>query len=337
MGHEGGTGLGNCGSRASGGVTTISIIVPVRNDARRLASCLEHIGANRTAAGEVIVVDNGSTDESAAVASRWGAIVLSRPNGKVAEIRNAAATVATGELLAFIDADNLIGCSWTEAATDVLQDPSVGAAGATYVAPSDGTWVQRLYGVLRGRTVGRHDTRWLASGNLVVRRTVFQQIGGFDPTLEACEDVDLCQRLRKQGWRLVADERMTSIHLGDPKSLTAVFKGERWRGRDNVRVTLRGPVTLADVISLASPILILGALVALPILLALSLFDKRALVAAGLLCAGIVALSLVKSARALVSGSVSGPLDALRALLVSLVYNLARALALVTRAPHHRR
>jgi hypothetical protein len=319
-------------------VTTISVIVPVKNDARRLASCLEHIGANKSAANEVIVVDNGSSDESALVARQWGATVLSRPDGKVAEIRNAAAAVASGELLAFIDADNLVGCSWTEAAIDVLQDPSVGAAGAAYVPPSDGTWVQRLYGVLRGgRTAGRHDTRWLGSGNLVVRRTVFQQVGGFDPTLEACEDVDLCQRLRKRGWRLVADERMTSIHLGDPESLTALFKGERWRGRDNVRVTLRGPVTVADVVSLAFPILILGALVALPILLALSLFDKRALVAAGSACAGIVVLSLVKSGRALVSGSVSGPLDALRVLLVSLVYNVARALALVTRAPHHRR
>jgi hypothetical protein len=220
---------------------------------------------------------------------------------------------------------------------DVLQDPSVGAAGASYVPPPDGTWVQRLYGVLRGKTVGRHDTRWLASGNLVVRRTVFQQIGGFDRTLEACEDVDLCQRLRKRGWRLVADERMTSVHLGDPKSLTAVFKGERWRGRDNIRVTLRGPITAADFVSLASPIFILVAVLALPMLLALSMFDKRALFAAGLAGAGILALPLVKSARALVSGAVSAPLDVLRVLLVSLVYDLARALALVTRAPHHRR
>jgi hypothetical protein len=72
-------------------------------------------------------------------------------------------------------------------------------------------------------------------------------------------------------------------------------------------------------------------------LLALSMFDKRALFAAGLAGAGILALPLVKSARALVSGAVSAPLDVLRVLLVSLVYDLARALALVTRAPHHRR
>ena len=80
------------------------------------------------------------------------------------------------------------------------------------------------------------------SGNLAVKRTAFQAIGGFDAALEACEDVDFCQRLRRAGWRLVGDERLESVHLGDPPTLAALFRAERWRGRDNLRVSLRGPL-----------------------------------------------------------------------------------------------
>jgi GT2 family glycosyltransferase len=184
----------------------VSFIIPVKNDAARLARCLASIRAFPDAlAREVVVVDNGSTDDSAAVAREAGARVLSIPGQRVSALRNAAAALARGQLLAFVDADHELGASWLTAAIEVMQPEKVGAAGALYVAPCNGTWVQRTYGALRGQTRGQSETRWLGSGNLIVRRDVFEALGGFDRGLESCEDVDFCQRLRQAGWKLIAD------------------------------------------------------------------------------------------------------------------------------------
>ena len=99
--------------------------------------------------------------------------------------------------LAFVDADHEIAPTWTKAAVASLAEDVDGAAGALCVPPPEGTWVQQMYGALRGRTRGRSEVTWLGAGNLAVRRTAFMQVGGFDATLESCEDVDLCHRLRQ--------------------------------------------------------------------------------------------------------------------------------------------
>src|SRR6185369_11672084 len=113
---------------------------------------------------------NASTDDSAAVAKRSGAEVLAVDAGRVAELRNRGARHATGDILAFVDADNEIAGGWLYAALECLRMPNVGAVGAMYQAPPDGTWVQRTYGHLRGGPRDR-DADWLGSGNLAVSRS----------------------------------------------------------------------------------------------------------------------------------------------------------------------
>jgi glycosyltransferase involved in cell wall biosynthesis len=169
----------------------VSFIIPVKNDARRLRRCLETIARNRSATFDldVIVADNGSTDGSREVARVAGAGVLSLPGLRVSELRNRGAASATGTVLAFVDADHEIVPTWVASAIDALEEVGVGAVGALYSAPTHGSWVQGMYGALRGRTVGRHDASWLGSGNLAVGRDAFEAIGGFDASLEACEDV----------------------------------------------------------------------------------------------------------------------------------------------------
>src|SRR5438270_12615913 len=146
----------------------VSFIIPVRNDAARLQTCLRTILRNSQAPKlvQIIVVDNASTDDSAAVARQLGAEVLTVDSGRVAELRNYGAHHATGDVLAFVDADNEIAAGWLYAALECLREPNVGAVGALYQAPPDGTWVQRTYGHLRGGPRDQHDADWLGSGNL---------------------------------------------------------------------------------------------------------------------------------------------------------------------------
>ena len=316
----------------------LTTIVPVRNDAVRLARCLASLAADAVPSGtEVIVADNGSTDDSARVARESGARVLELPGLRVSELRNSAAREATGDLLAFVDADHQLLAGWTTAAIDSMRDETVGAAGAKYLPPPGGTWVQQMYGVLRGRTAGRGETEWLGSGNMVVRRRAFDQVGGFDDSLEACEDVDLCRRLRAAGFRIIADERLRSVHHGNPPTLGALFRAERWRGRNNLQVSLRGPLTLRDLPSVVAPVLTLAALVVLVAGLAAALAGLAGLRIA-ILAAGLVLVIALGRTTAIASRLERRTLAALaRASAVSLTYDLARAAALVAPARHHRR
>ena len=314
----------------------VSFIVPVKNDARRLKRCLTSIAAS---AGdpEIIVVDNGSTDDSPAVARSAGARVLSISGKPVSALRNAAAAIARGDGLAFVDADHELGQSWLAAAVDVMQQRDVGAAGALYLAPVNGTWVQRTYGALRGRTVGRADARWLGSGNLIVRRDAFAAIGGFDETLESCEDVDFCQRLRGAGWRVVADERLVSVHHGDPDTLGSLFRAERWRGRDNLRVTLRARLTVRDLPSIVSPVVVAFAVpVLLAAIVAAPFTGGRSLSIAPWAAGAFAVIALARAVRIANVDRRWGGGSVGRALAVAVTYELARASAIVTQAAHHR-
>jgi len=313
-------------------MTTLSYIVPVRNDAERLRGCLESIRAcDGNIPAEIIVGDNGSTDGSAEVGRAAGASVLDLAGRSVAEVRNAAAQAARGEFLAFVDADHVLDKGWARAAVLVLQNPGVSAVGAQYHTPDDGTWVQKTFDCMRRHRPGLRSVDWLPSGNLVVRRFVFDRLGGFDTTLETCEDVDLCQRIVQRGGRLMAADGLRSVHRGDPPTLLALFLAEMWRGRDNLRVSLRVRLTLARLPSVVAPIGILTALGAIP--LGLVFWTSGGWYLSTLATAALIGVFAVRSAVlvAHAPAAARGRWLALQGFALASVYETARALAVVVR------
>jgi glycosyltransferase involved in cell wall biosynthesis len=320
-------------------MTGLSVIVPVRNDAARLAICLASLRRQRSELPlEIVVVDNGSTDDSSRVATKASAQVLHIPIGRVGELRNGAASSAAHDVLAFVDADHEVGPGWLAAAGEAISQTGVGAVGALYLPPPNGTWVQQMYGILRGRSLGTREVEWLGSGNLVVRADAFRQVGGFDTSLEACEDVDLCIRLKGAGWKVIADERLTSVHFGDPPTLRALFRAERWRGRNNLRVSLRGKLTVRGLASMLVPVLTLGAMAALVAGLIGGLWIGRPALLLSLAAGSILALLFIARALKMAADPIARtPVGFVRALGVASVYGVARSLALVSRAGHHRR
>jgi glycosyl transferase family 2 len=315
-------------------VPVVSFIIPVRNDAQRLQHCLRSITAGRSSPAqvEIVVADNGSIDTSPAVARAAGATVVSLPGIRLGELRNRAVDAARGGILAFVDADHEIGPEWVSSAISVLADERVAAVGAPCRPPSPATWVQRLYDGLRRHPGAQEVVAWLGSGNMAVRRSAFEQVGGFDTTLETCEDVDLCRKLRAQGYRLVADARLHNIHFGDPRTLGHVFFGELWRGRDNVRVSLRPPRSWRTLVSAAIPVFNLAAL-------ALVVLGVVSGTAVGFFAATVAGLSVLVlmglRASVMVTGARSREFP--QAFAVAAAYELGRAFALTARVGHARR
>jgi GT2 family glycosyltransferase len=311
----------------------ISFIVPVRNDADRLRRCLQSLTAGTPPPGgvEIIVADNGSTDDSADVARAHGATVLVLPDVRLGLLRNRAAAAAHAPVLAFVDADHEIGREWVPVALALLERDDVAGVGAPYHAPTPGTWVQQFYDRLRRRTSGQTDVDWLGSGNLALRRTAFDAVGGFDAALETCEDVDLCRKLLATGGRLIADERLHSVHYGDPRTLRHVFLGELWRGRDNVRVSLRAPRSWRTMASAAIPLLNLASLSAGVV----GLLSARlaGLVMASVGFGWVLGMILLRASRIAKGESRDLP----QAFAVAAAYEMGRALALATRVGYGRR
>lgn len=314
----------------------VTVVIPVRDDASRLAGCLSSL-REQAGGGEVpvVVADNGSTDGSPDAARRLGAAVLDLPGLSVAQMRNRAVAATSTPLVALVDADHVLGAGWLAAALDVMRDAGVSAAGAPYDGPRPGTWVQRAYDRFRTHPTAREACDWLGSGNLVVRRDVFLRVGGFDERLETCEDVDLCNRIRRAGGTLMTDPGMQSLHLGDPATLRALFLSELWRGRDNIRVTLRGPLTPRALPSLVIPIAVLAALTAI-VLSPVAAFVAGAVPAALLAGVGLAVLLGAVTLRAarMSRRDTATVREVVANAVVSTVYEIARALALVTRASH---
>lgn len=312
----------------------VSFVIPVRNDAVRLARCLASVTANDYPSTQIqlIVVDHHSTDGTADAAKRFGAVVLKGAGNSVAALRNQGAGEATGDIVAFVDADHEIDKRWIATAVEILADPSVGGAGSAYSPQPSSNWVQRQYDGLRQRPAQREAVTWLGSGNLAMRSEVFRKVGGFNAALIACEDVDLCNRLRGAGYLLIADPGLRSVHYGDPATLKALFFGELWRGRDNIRVTFAGPRTLRDWRSAFIPIVQLICIVAA----VAALLSGRALPALAIAVAAMVPALL--RALTMFKRQQHGGITAIaQALTIAAVFDLARALALVARGSHRSR
>lgn len=190
---------------------SVSVVVPIRNAARTLPRCLEALAKLDPAPHEIVLVDNGSTDESLAFIRAFagkyaakGVRALEEPRRGAAAARNTGARVVVGDVIAFTDADCAPDPSWLRALMEPFGDPSVLAvAGRVQAAPASATveLFSALYTLQSSEKPARYQrwTPWeggFPTANFAVRRGSFKEIGGFDEEVEIYgEDYDLCARL----------------------------------------------------------------------------------------------------------------------------------------------
>jgi GT2 family glycosyltransferase len=204
-------------------------VVATYNRAALLDDCLTHLARQRFEPGdELIVVDNGSTDDTAAVIARHRQtcavplLHLNEPRpGKTHALAKALA-VASGDVLAFTDDDVNVEDSWLDAIRTAMRDPAVALVGGPVVP----RWERPLprwlvldrngYGRLSaplaivdyGRTAAELGDRTFLGANMAARREVFERVGGFAPhlgkrrgTLLSGEDHEFCRRVQAAGFR----------------------------------------------------------------------------------------------------------------------------------------
>lgn len=208
----------------------LSVVIPLFNDEANICQCLASLRIELFAEDEIIIVDNGSTDHSVDLALQFqgeSVKVLKLEVGTVAAVRNFGAQHAAGDILAFIDSDCLVQPGWRSACLKRLlnSEESIAATGSKCLVPQDAPWFIRAWFAQR-RPDG--DVVYINSGNFIIKKSVFQSINGFDETLVTGEDSEICLRLRQIGCRVVEDARIAVIHLGNPKTLAAFFRQQKW-------------------------------------------------------------------------------------------------------------
>jgi len=240
----------------SGPRRVISVVIPTLNEEQYVGACLQSIqDTSGDCVLETIVVDNGSTDGTAAIAERHGACVLHVRVATIAAQRNLGACRAKGELLAFLDADCTVVEGWAQTAVPHFADTTIVAVGAPPRIPASGTtWLQRAWSFLKQKkSTAPMDVNWMASANLWVRRASFNAIRGFDEELETCEDADLGYRLTHLG-RIVSDPRLAVVHHREARTLREFYRKEVWHGKNSFDGLAKGRLRLAEVPSLLVPV-----------------------------------------------------------------------------------
>jgi glycosyltransferase involved in cell wall biosynthesis len=210
--HAAGVGFGLCiGKRCSalwytragraqeGGTVahpTISLILPAYNAERFLAQALASVFAQSRVPNEIIVIDDGSTDGTAAVAAGYGSAVraVTQENRGPAAARNHGLQLAGGELIAFLDSDDWLPAdSLALRAERLMRYPQyAGVFGGTQImlAGADGLSEPTPWGDVQPT---------LNFGCTMMRRSTYEAVGGFDETLIHAEDADWLLRAREAG------------------------------------------------------------------------------------------------------------------------------------------
>jgi glycosyltransferase involved in cell wall biosynthesis len=179
----------------------ISVIIPVHNGARHLSAAIESVLAQTLPPVELLVVNDGSTDASAAIAHSFGppVRVLTQPNLGPAAARNLGVAHAIGDLLAFLDADDLWLPDKLARQVQVLwDDPTCEAVLGrveNFVSPELDERQRRMLARSAAQTGAHH------VGALLMRREAFRRIGAFDARWRHGEFIAWWGRAQRLGLR----------------------------------------------------------------------------------------------------------------------------------------
>ncbi len=198
----------------------MSVIVPARNASATLARCLDALLAQTTDDIEAIVIDDHSTDDTAAIAARYPVELLALPqHAGVSAARNRGAEASHGAIMLFLDADVVLAPGGISRVLAAMARPEVDALIGSYDGDPDDPSIVSRFKNLAHHHFHQHSRAeatsfWGACG--AVRRDCFFAAGEFDEKrfkLPSIEDVELGYRMIDRGVRIVLDPELQVKHL----------------------------------------------------------------------------------------------------------------------------
>jgi GT2 family glycosyltransferase len=195
----------------------ISVIVCSHNGSQTIRDCCEALLELDYPDYEVIVVDDGSTDATAAIVGEYGFRLIRIENRGLSNARNVGLEAASGEIVAYIDDDAYPGPHWLNyLAAAFMSTNHVGIGGPNIAPPGGGQVADCVANTPGGPThvlLSDQVAEHIPGCNMAFRREALEAIDGFDPRFRiAGDDVDVCWRLQKRGWTLGFSPAATVWH-----------------------------------------------------------------------------------------------------------------------------
>jgi len=213
----------------------VSVIIPTYNRSWCLSAAIDSILSQTFQNMELIVVDDGSTDETPALLSRYGSRLrcLRQTNQGVSAARNNGIQAASGALIAFLDSDD----TWQPEKL-ARQVAFFNRQPAAKICQTEETWIRRGVRVNPKRR-HRKPSGWIFEASLalclvspsavMMRRELLEEIGGFDESLPACEDYDLWLRISLRHPIHLIDDALVVKRGGHEDQLSGAPGLDRYR------------------------------------------------------------------------------------------------------------
>lgn len=229
-----------------GELPSISVVVCSYNGSRTIRDTLDHLQHVAYPNFETIVVSDGSTDATAAIAREYSGVrVIETPNRGLSAARNEGMNAATGEIIAYIDDDAYPDPHWLHYLAHGYHSSSHVAMGGPNLPPLGDGPIAHCVAHAPGGPIQVLLTDDLAEHtpgcNLSIRRKALQEIGGFDPVFRvAGDDVDVCWRLQDRGGT-IGFHHAAMVWHHRRNSLKAYWKQQRGYGKAEALLERKWP------------------------------------------------------------------------------------------------
>ena len=202
----------------------VSIIVPAYNEEERIDRCLKSISDLKYPKEkiEIIIVDDGSQDNTVDIACKYGVNILRQHHLGCAIARNRGVEHAKGEIIAFIDADDVCKEEWLIETVPYLRDKQIGAVGCSHdllnAEKSDFVIISQKEKCFR-HIMSPDRTDHIGTSGCVIKKEVFLEVGGFNPEFLAAEDIELSHKIRKKKYKIILVKKFL-INVTYPNKLS---------------------------------------------------------------------------------------------------------------------
>lgn len=224
--------------------SNISVIIPAYNSESTISACLNALKEQTVLPDEIIVVDDGSEDQTAKVAQGLALVIGHALSKGASGARNSGAKIARSGILAFIDSDCIAPKDWLKNISMAFSNPQVLAVGGGYSSGVERNFWQRFcFEELAFRRRNLHgEVKTLVGNNFACRKSVFLEVGGFAQEYPVCEDILLSYKISQQGKVLWLKDNGVQHHFKN--SLKAYIKHQFFFAAQSVRFFLKNPKLL---------------------------------------------------------------------------------------------
>jgi GT2 family glycosyltransferase len=223
----------------------ISVVICTYNGSKTIDQCLQSLLKLDYPDYEVIVIDDGSTDETASIAAKYPVRLIRTVNHGLSAARNRAMTEATAEIIAYLDDDAYVDPHWLRYLATAFQETNHQCIGGPNVVPPEDGFIAQCVAHSPGGPIHvlltDEEAEHVPGCNMAIKKTTLQSIGGFDPQFRAAgDDVDVCWRLQNAGYTIGFHPGALVWHHRR-NSISSYFRQQRGYGKAEVLLARKWP------------------------------------------------------------------------------------------------